>query len=179
MLLVSDEKVDAIMPERIEWRHLPYTPSQLFDLVADVGRYPDFVPWIVAARVRRRTERKIWTEMTAGTGFLRRRFSTVAVLDRPHRIAVSSHDAIFERFEQQWTFEAAPAGGTDIVYRVDLKFRSVLARTLLGPSFSGRARVIVAAFVHRARVLYGRPARRRLRRARRAPVSRVARRRAD
>jgi coenzyme Q-binding protein COQ10 len=145
------------MPERIERRHLPYTPPQLFDLVADVERYPEFVPWIIAARVRRQTDRKIWTDMTVGTGFLRRRFSTVAVLDRPHRLAVSSHDPVFERFEQRWRFEPSPAGGTEIVYHVDLKFRSRLLRALLGPSFTGRARAIISAFDRRARVLYGRP----------------------
>jgi coenzyme Q-binding protein COQ10 len=145
------------MPERIERRHLPYTPSQLFDLVADVERYPDFVPWILAARIRRRTAHNIWTDMTVGTGFLRRQFTTVAVLDRPHRIAVSSHDPAFERFEQRWTFEPASAGGTNLVYHVDLKFRSRLLRALLAPSFRGRAGAIIAAFDRRARVLYGRP----------------------
>jgi coenzyme Q-binding protein COQ10 len=144
------------MPERIERRHLPYTPSQLFDLVADVERYPDFVPWILAARIRHRTAQNIWTDMTVGTGFLRRRFTTMAVLDRPHRIAVSSHNPVFERFEQRWTFEPNPAGGTNIVYHVDLKFRSRLLRALLGPSFAGRARAIIAAFDRRAHALYGR-----------------------
>ncbi len=145
------------MPERIERRHLPYTPSQLFDLVVDVERYPDFVPWILAAGIRRRTDRNIWTDLTVGTGFLHRRFSTVAVLERPHRIAVSSHDRTFERFEQRWTFDPAPAGGTDVVYHVDLKFRSRLLRALLGPSFTGRAGAIISAFERRARVRYGPP----------------------
>ncbi len=143
------------MPERIERSHVPYTPAQMFDLVADVERYPQFVPWVIAARVRRRTDRTVWTDLVVGTGLLRRRMSTVAVLDRPHRIMVSSHDPVFERFEQRWTFAPAPASGTDIVYQVDLKFRSHLLRALLAPSFTRRAGMIVSAFKRRAHSLYG------------------------
>src|SRR3974390_1746732 len=109
------------MAELIERRHLPYTPAQLFDLAADVARYPEFAPGISGARVYRRAEDKIWTEMLVGTGLLRKRFSTVAALERPHRIVVSSYDPIFERFGQQWAFAPAPQGGTDVEYRVDLR----------------------------------------------------------
>ena len=69
---------------------LKYTPAQLFDLVADVERYPEFMPWTITTRVRRRTNRVIWTDLTIGTGIIRKRFSTVATLDRPHRIAITS-----------------------------------------------------------------------------------------
>ena len=57
---------------------LKYTPAQLFDLVADVERYPEFMPWTITTRVRRRTNRVIWTDLTIGTGIIRKRFSTVA-----------------------------------------------------------------------------------------------------
>jgi coenzyme Q-binding protein COQ10 len=145
----------SIMPERIERHHLPYTPSQLFDLVADVEHYPEFVPWIIAAHVQHRTKQKIWTGLVAGTRLLRKRFSTVATLDRPHRIVVSSYDPIFERFEQKWTFHPARAGGTDVEYQVELRFRSPLLRILLGPSFVSRAGAMISAFIRRAHVLYG------------------------
>ncbi|MGB7010644.1 MAG: SRPBCC family protein, partial [Pseudolabrys sp.] len=61
---------------------LKYTPDQLFELVANVERYPEFIPWMIATRVRRRTDQAIWTDLPVGTGFLRRQFSTVARLDR-------------------------------------------------------------------------------------------------
>jgi len=146
------------MSELIERLHLPYSPAQLFDLVADVARYPDFVPWITGAHVYRRTGDKIWTEMAVGTGVLRKRFSTVAALEPPHRIVVSSYDPIFERFEQHWAFAAAPQGGTDVEYRVDLRFRPLVLRLMLDRSFTGRARAMVSAFIRRAHALYGRSA---------------------
>ena len=66
-----------VMTSRTEHVHLKYTATQLFDLIADVERYPEFLPWVLAARIRRREGQTIWVDMTLGTRFLRRRFSTV------------------------------------------------------------------------------------------------------
>ena len=79
--------------------HLKYTPDQIFDLVADVEKYPEFIPWMIATRVRRRTDQAIWTDLTVGTGFLRKQFSTIARLDRPHDAA----ERCVLAFYQQWT----------------------------------------------------------------------------
>jgi coenzyme Q-binding protein COQ10 len=145
------------MLERIERHHPHYTPSQLFDLVADVERYPEFAPWITAAYVYRRTADKVWTELVAGTGPVQKRFTTVATLDRPHRISVSSHDPIFERFEQRWAFLPSHGSGTDIDYQVDLRLQSALLRAMLGRSSASRAEEMVSAFIRRAHTLYGDP----------------------
>jgi coenzyme Q-binding protein COQ10 len=136
---------------------LKYTPEQLFDLVADVERYPEFMPWTITTHVRRRTNRVIWTDLTIGTGIIRKRFSTVATLDRPHRIAITSDDPLFERFEQKWTFEDSLKGGTDIEYYTDFQFRSFLLQALMDLSFVDRADAIVSAYARRARRLYGVP----------------------
>ncbi len=137
--------------------HLKYTVTQLFDLIADVERYPEFLPWVLAARIHRRADQTIWVELTFGTRFLRRRFSTVGLLERPHRITITSDDPMLERFEQRWTFKTAPEGGTDIEYRVDFRFRSRLLQALIGGSFAGRATVMAQAFSRRARQLYDAP----------------------
>lgn len=136
---------------------LGYTAAQLFDLVADVERYPEFMPWTITTHVRRRTDRVIWTDLAIGTGIIRKRFSTVATLDRPHRIAITSHDPLFERFEQKWTFEDAAEGGTDIEYYTEFQFRSFLLQALMDLSFADRASAIVSAYTRRARRLYGVP----------------------
>ena len=134
---------------------LKYTPDQLFDLVANVERYPEFIPWMIATRVRRRTDQAIWTDLTVGTGFLRKQFSTVARLDRPHGIAISSHDPMFARFEQRWTFDPLAEGGTDIQYDVDFRFKSFLLQALMDVGFADRASAIVTSYIRRARRLYG------------------------
>jgi ribosome-associated toxin RatA of RatAB toxin-antitoxin module len=78
------------MSSHREQRHLPFTPPQLFDLVADVDRYPEFLPWIVAAHVRRREGDVVWVNMVVGTNGLHRSFATKAVLVRPKRIEIRS-----------------------------------------------------------------------------------------
>ncbi len=136
-------------------RHLPYTAPQLFDLVADVERYPQFLPDIVAAAVRGRHDHSIRVDMTIAVGPLRKRFASVGVLARPNRIDISSSDPTFERFTQSWIFAPAAAGGTDVEYHVDFQFRSRVLRILMGSSLADRAAATMAAFQHRAHQLYG------------------------
>jgi len=141
---------------RIERAHSPYTPAQLFDLVADVESYPKFLPWMISSRVTRRHNDTVWVEMEMGNRLLRRRFSSVGRLDRPHhRIDITSHDPMFECFAQSWTFKPATSGGSDIEYRVDFRFRSNLLQALIGGSFADRAPAMMQAFKRRARQLYG------------------------
>jgi coenzyme Q-binding protein COQ10 len=138
-------------------QHLQYAAPQLFDLVADVERYPEFMPWVIDAHVQQRKDHTILVGMTVGAGPLRKRFSTVAVLDRPHRIDISSHDPMFDRFGQRWTFEPARDGSTNVEYHVDFKFRSRVLQLLMGAAFADRAAATMAAFKRRAHRLYGGP----------------------
>jgi coenzyme Q-binding protein COQ10 len=138
--------------------HLNYSAPQLFDLVVDVERYPEFLPRVLDARVTRREGSTIWVDMTIGTTLLCRRFRTVATLERPHRIEITSQDPLFKRFRQIWSFAPATEGGTDVAYQVDFTFRSRLLQATVGVMFSDQANETVAAFRHRARQLYGAPA---------------------
>ena len=65
------------MPTHAEERHSPFTPDQLFDLVADIERYPEFLPWCVAARVRRRDGNTVWADLVIGFRMFRERFEMV------------------------------------------------------------------------------------------------------
>jgi coenzyme Q-binding protein COQ10 len=76
------------MPTHAERQIVPYTPEQLFDLVADVGSYPQFLPWCVGARVRSRTETLLVSDLTIGFGPFRESFTSRVTLDRPHRVTV-------------------------------------------------------------------------------------------
>ena len=142
------------MAHRTRSAHLKYTVAQVFDLVADVECYPNFLPWVIAARICRRQDETLWVDMTIGMGSLRKQFSTIALLDRPHRIDITSHDPLFERFEQKWRFQPATEGGTNVKYEVDFRFRSGLLQTLIGSSFADSATAMMDAFRHRARRLY-------------------------
>jgi coenzyme Q-binding protein COQ10 len=138
-----------------ERRHLPQTAQQLFDLVADVERYPEFLPGVTEVRIRDRRDHAILVDMTVAAGPLRKRFSSTGVLDRPHRIDISSDDPLFDRFTQRWTFEPAAEGGTHVEYRIDFEFRSRLLQTLMGRSLADRTALTLHAFKRRASWLYG------------------------
>jgi len=140
-----------------ERQHLPYAAPQLFDLVANVERYPEFMPWVTEARVRHRWKHNIAVEMTVGLGPLRKRFSTIATLDRPHRIDITSYDSMFDRFQQRWTFEPVAEGGTSVEYHVVFEFRLRGLQKLMGASFSDQAIATMLAFKRRAHRLYGGP----------------------
>ena len=136
-------------------QHLRYTATQLFDLVADVERYPEFMSWVVESRIRARYDQAILVDMTIATGPLRKRFISTGVLHRPHQINISSHDPMFDRFEQRWTFEPASEGDTEVEFHVDFKFRSRVLQMLMAAAFAGRAAATMSAFKHQARRLYG------------------------
>ena len=140
--------------KHVEHHRSPYTPAH-FELVVDVERYPEFLPWVVRARIFRRKDETIWTDMTMGTTLIHKRFTTVALLDRPHRVEIKSSDPMFERFEQIWTFQPSDEGGTHIEYQVDVRLRSPLLHALIGVSFAGSAETMVNAYIRRARQLYG------------------------
>jgi len=140
-----------------ERQHLPYAARQLFDLVANVEQYPQFMPWVVEARILRREERTIAVEMMVEIGPLLRRFTTIATLDRPRRIDISSGDPMFDRFEQRWTFEPVAGGGANVEYRVDFRFRSGILQRLMSAAFADEAKRTALAFRRRAHRLYGSP----------------------
>lgn len=144
------------MSRYTERQHLPYSPQQLFDLVADVEKYPEFVPWMMAARIRRRDGDTVWVDLEVGTNLLRKQFATKAVLHPPGRIEISSDDALFRRYDQCWTFQPATDGGTEIEFATNFAFRSRLLQSIMTAFLQQSAEAMVNAFKHRARGVYGR-----------------------
>src|SRR5260221_2784155 len=102
------------MSKHTEQRILPYTAEQMFDLVADVEKYPQFLPWCVAARIRERKGNEISADLAIGFKMYRERFTSRGILDRPHTIHVTYSDGPFRYLENEWRLlpmAAAPAPG--------------------------------------------------------------------
>jgi coenzyme Q-binding protein COQ10 len=146
------------MARYAEKRHLPFTPEQLFDLVADVERYPDFLPWLVAARITRREGNTVWVDMVIGTPLMQRRFASRALLERPHRIDVVNQDALFKQYKQTWTFQPSENGGTMVEFQVEYEFRSRALQLVMGAFLEQASQSMVNAFKRRARAIYSRHA---------------------
>jgi coenzyme Q-binding protein COQ10 len=144
------------MPTHAEKRLLPYTTQQLFDLVAEVERYPEFLPWCLAARIRSRKDNEIVADLMIGFRMVRERFTSRVVLDPPHRINVSYSEGPFKYLTNHWIFTPQPEGGTLIDFYVDFEFRSRLLQKIIEVLFNEAVRRMVGAFETRARQLYGR-----------------------
>jgi len=143
------------MPRHSETRHLPYTPEQLFDLVADVSRYNEFLPWVVAVRVRSSSEKETVADLVVGFNAFKERFTSRVMKDPPHRICVDYVEGPLKFLHNEWTFERASDGGTNLHFSVDFAFKSRLFETLAGSMFDRALRRMTNAFEQRAAALYG------------------------
>jgi coenzyme Q-binding protein COQ10 len=144
------------MPTHAEKRAMPYRPEQMFDLVADIERYPEFLPWCVAARIRERRDDIVIADLVIGFKMIRERFTSRVFLDRPGlRIDVAYTDGPFRRLDNHWIFEPVAGGGCLIDFYVDFEFRSLVLQRLIGALFNEAVRRMVQAFETRARTLYG------------------------
>ena len=144
------------MPTHAERQIVPYSEEQLFDLVADVGSYPQFLPWCVGARVRSRSETLLVADLTIGFGPFRESFTSRVTLDRAKRVAVKYENGPFRYLNNQWDF--APHGsGTEVAFFVDFEFRSRILQAAIGVVFNEAVRRMVNAFRKRARDVYGPP----------------------
>ena len=110
---------------------LSYTPEQLFDLAADVACYPEFLPWCIAARARKREGNVYYSDQVVGFSVFRERFDSKTVLQRPERIVVTSTDRMFRNFELTWLFDPLPDNECRVNLLADLELHSKLAQDLL------------------------------------------------
>jgi coenzyme Q-binding protein COQ10 len=147
------------MPTHAEKKLLPYTQAQLFDLVADIERYPEFLPWCVGARIRERKGDEILGDLLIGYKMVRERFTSRVVLYRPDRIDVSYSEGPFKYLNNHWLFVAQDDGGCLIDFYVDFEFRSRMLQKIIAVFFNEAVKRMVSAFEARAHQLYGEPGR--------------------
>lgn len=142
------------MPIHREKRILPYTPEQMFALVADVERYPEFLPWCVACRIRKReTPTSFTADLQVGFRMVREQFTSRVTLDPPHAITVTYLNGPFEHLNNEWKFAAAPEG-TAVDFFLTFEFRSRILQSLIGVLFEEAVHRMVSAFEARAAKLY-------------------------
>jgi coenzyme Q-binding protein COQ10 len=142
------------MPTHAESKVVAYRPDQLFDLVADVGKYPHFLPWCVGARVRTQTEAELVADLTIGFGPFRESFTSRVALDRPHQVRVRYENGPFRYLKNQWTF-TPDKRGCRVDFFVDFEFRNRILQAAIGVVFNEAVRRMVNAFLKRARDVYG------------------------
>lgn len=147
------------MPRHDETRVLPYTAAQMYDLVADVARYPEFLPWTAAARIRTRRPTAggevLEADLVISFKVFRERFgSRVTLYPQAGRIETEYLDGPFRHLKSTWNFRDLPEGGCEVAFFVDFEFRSAILQGLIGIVFHEAMQRVVRAFERRAATLY-------------------------
>lgn len=143
------------MPRHAETRHLPYTPEQMFDLVADVQRYEEFLPWVSAIRIRSNSETEMVADMIVGFKGLRETFTSKVRKERARSVHVDYLDGPLKHLTNDWTFRSDGQGGVLVDFAVDFAFKNRLFEALAGQMFDHALRKMIGAFETRAAQLYG------------------------
>ena len=137
-----------------EQRIIKHTPSNLFKLVSDVKRYPEFLPWCLGARVKNNRKNNFEADLIIGFKIYKEIYSSEISLDNINKkIIVNYKDGPFEYLENYWVFKDNK-NGCEVQFMVDFKFKSIFLQTLMETLFSEAVRRMVGAFEKRANELY-------------------------
>jgi coenzyme Q-binding protein COQ10 len=147
------------MPTHAEKRIVPHSAAQMYDLVADVNAYPQFLPWCAAARVRKRHpegEREVLNaDLVISFKVFREKFgSRVTLTPGECKIDVEYLDGPFRHLNNHWVFRDLPEGGCEVDFFVDFEFKSAILQAVIGMVFNEAMQRIVQAFESRADSLY-------------------------
>jgi coenzyme Q-binding protein COQ10 len=151
------------MPQFSNKRRVRHSAEKMFDLVADIERYPEFVPMCKALKVRQRTPKPdgsevIVADMTVSFQLVRETFTSRVTLDRPNlKILVEYLQGPFSKLENRWTFESKSDESCDVGFFISYEFKSRMLAVLMGAMFDAAFQRFAEAFEKRADVVYGRP----------------------
>lgn len=134
---------------------MPYSPEQMFDLVADVARYGEFLPWVSGIRVRSNSETEMVADMIVGFKGLRETFTSRVNKQRPLSVRVDYVDGPLKHLSNDWHFKPDGQGGVLIDFEVDFAFKNKIFEMLAGQVFDKALRKMIGAFETRAAELYG------------------------
>jgi len=142
------------MPQHSERRTLPYSAHQMYMLVADVSRYPEFLPWCIGARIFKRSGDEFWADLVIGFKMFREKFTSRVRLYPENRIEVDYVKGPLKYLHNEWSFEDAGEGQCVLDFVVDFEFKNPLFEKLVGGLFTEAVHRMVFAFEARARELY-------------------------
>lgn len=143
------------MPSHHEKKILPYSSEQLFDLVMDINKYPQFLPWCVGARVTSKTDEVTHADLIIGYKMFREKFTSKVVTDRPTTITVEYQTGPMKDLRNYWRFREMPDNHCEIDFYVDFEFKSKMFQSLASVFFNEIVKRMVSAFEQRAKDLYG------------------------
>ena len=126
----------------------------MFELVSDIEKYPEFLPWCISCRIRSRVENEILADMVIGYKMFRERFTSQVTLTEPERIDVAYSEGPFKFLNNHWIFLREPDGSCTIDFFVEFEFRSKLMQRIIGSVFNEAVKIMVHSFEKRANLIY-------------------------
>lgn len=144
------------MSTHAEQKYLPYTADQLYGLVADVERYPEFLPWCIACRItHRELPHTIYADLIIGYKLIREKFGSKVMFDEKNKtIRVEYLHGPMKYLSNQWIFIPQKDGGCIVDFYVDFEFRNPILQKMMGAFFNEIVKRMVGAFEDRAKQLY-------------------------
>ena len=143
------------MPTHAEKRVLKHSRDHLYQMVADVEQYPQFLPWCTALRIRSRSEQHITADMVIGFKIFREKFTTRVTFSPPNRIDVEYLNGPFRYLNNHWIFIPQDDGSCMVDFYVDFEFHSKILQKTIGLVFNEAVQKMIGAFESRADALYG------------------------
>lgn len=142
------------MPTHAEVKVMPYTQAQMYDLVLDVDRYPEFLPWCLGAKIWKRDEGALYADLVIGYGVIRERFTSKVTFTPNSHIHVEYLKGPMKHLSNHWKFASTDNNGCEVDFFVDFEFKNPILRKVMGVFFNEAVRVMVRAFEARAQQLY-------------------------
>ncbi|MEP3224541.1 MAG: type II toxin-antitoxin system RatA family toxin [Parasphingorhabdus sp.] len=144
------------MPAHRETRELPHSAAQMYALVADVGRYAEFLPWVVGTRIRSDSDTEMVADVIVGFKGLREQFTSRVVKNAEKKtIEVDYLDGPLKKLHNEWTFRDREGGGSYVDFYVDFTFKNRMFEKMAGQMFAKALHKMTSAFVDRAKEIYG------------------------
>jgi len=143
------------MPQHSKKYVMPHTAEQLFDLVADVAKYPEFLPWCIAARITKNDGKIMLADLIVGYKVFREKFTSKVTMNRPGEIEVTYLNGPMKYLHNRWGFEAKEDGTCTVDFHIDFEFQNRMFESMMGAFFSEALQRMVHAFEERADDLYG------------------------
>ena len=143
------------MPKHSEQYVMNHSAEQLFDLVADVGKYPDFLPWCMGARIIKDDGKIMLADLIVGYKMFREKFTSKVDMDRPNRIEVTYLNGPMKYLHNHWGFTDNADGSCTVDFHIDFEIRNKVFERMMGAFFTEALERMVHAFEARADELYG------------------------
>jgi len=136
---------------------VPYTATQMYALVNDVQRYPEFLPWCRSARILSQSDNEMRASLELVRGGFHKTFTTRNLLDSGRSIIIALDHGPFRHLEGHWQFENLGSNGSKVTLNMEFEFAGAVLDLMAGPVFHEICNSLVAAFTRRAATLYGKP----------------------